>query len=55
MEKPKSKLQPQFKLADEFLDLRTMNTNMVIEQLEQNIKLREMPLEQQLKRKLLKS
>lgn len=43
------KLKLQFKLADKFLDLKTVDTNMVIAHLEEQIKLRETPIE---KRKL---
>lgn len=52
LEKQKLKLEPKFKLAEDFLDLKTLNTNIIIEQLEENIKLREMPIELQLKRRL---
>lgn len=54
MEKIKQKMQAQFKLAEEFLDLKTVNTNIIIEQLEHNIKMREMPFEAQLKKRLIK-
>ncbi|GEM_PF-4794138 len=46
------KLEPKFRLAEEFLDLKTINTNVIIEQLEQNIKARELSFEFHLKRKL---
>lgn len=41
----KNKLKPTFRLAEDFLDLRTQDTNLVVQQLEEQIKLREMPLE----------
>lgn len=46
----KSKLKPKFKLADEFLDLKTADTNMIIEELEELIKLRELPIQEHAKR-----
>ncbi len=49
MEQRKQKLKPEFKIADDFLDLRTADTNVVIQQLEENIRLRELPLEKQIK------
>ncbi|MEM4254171.1 MAG: hypothetical protein QXR48_02180 [Candidatus Woesearchaeota archaeon] len=49
--KQKPKVKPSLKLADGFLDLRTADTNLVIRQLEENMKLREMPLEQQIHRR----
>lgn len=52
MDKLKMKLAPQFRLAEEFLNLKTINTNVIIEQLEQNIAARELSLESFLKRKL---
>lgn len=54
LKKQETKLQPQFRLAEEFLDLKTMNTGIIVEQLEQNIKARELTLEQQLKKKLMR-
>lgn len=41
-----------YKLADNFLNLKMADTNVVIEHLEQAIKLREMPIEAQIKNKL---
>lgn len=54
IEKQKSKLEPKFKLAENFIDLKTSHTNVIIEQLEQNIQVREMSIEQQLKNKIAK-
>jgi len=51
----KNKIQPTFKLADEFLDLRTLKTNVIVEHLEESIKLREMPIEQHIRKRLLKN
>ena len=52
LEKPQTKIKPTFKLADDFFDLKKINTNVIIEQLEENIKLREMPVEVQVKKRL---
>jgi hypothetical protein len=46
MQKPK--VRPSLKLADDFLSLKTADTNMVVQQLEENMKAREMPLEKQI-------
>ncbi len=46
MQKPKVK--PSLKIADDFLDLKNKETNTVIQQLEENMKIREMPLEKQI-------
>jgi len=39
------KLKFEFKLAEDFLDLKTVKTSIIIEHLEEKIKLREMPIE----------
>ncbi len=44
----KSKLKPELRLKDPF-DLRTVNTNIIIKKLEENIKLREARLADRLK------
>lgn len=46
----KPKVQPTFKLADNFLNLRQLDTNVIIEQLEENIRRREMPLESHIRK-----
>ncbi|MBI4016961.1 MAG: hypothetical protein HY363_04695 [Candidatus Aenigmarchaeota archaeon] len=46
-----SRIKHDFKLAEEILDLRLMKTNVVLEQLEENIRLREMPVEKQFSKK----
>lgn len=51
MEQQKQKLKPTFRMADDFLDLKTAGTNAIIQQLEENIKFREMSLEKRLKHK----
>ena len=47
------KIKPEMKLDKDFLDLRTLDTNIIIKHLEETIKLREMPIEKRLKKKLL--
>jgi hypothetical protein len=42
MNLPKPKIKPEFKLAHDLLDLKTADTNLIIEQLEENIRRREM-------------
>ena len=50
METNKQKLKMQESmLSDEFLNLRVLNTNVILEKLEHDIKLREMPIEKRLK------
>ena len=49
------KVKPLLNLQEDFLDLRTSNTNIIIAQLEENIKLREMPIDQQAKLKILRT
>lgn len=46
--KERSKLKPELKLESPF-DLRTMNTNIIIEKLEEDIKLREARLADRIK------
>lgn len=47
-----SGLKPELKIADKFLDLKTLDTNIILDHLDEQIKLREMPIEQ--RKKLLK-
>ncbi len=39
------KLKPDLKLADKFLDLKTVDTGIILDHLDEQIKLREMPIE----------
>ncbi len=48
------KLKPELKIADEFLDLKTLDTNVILNHLEEQIKLREMSIEKRLKREFVK-
>jgi hypothetical protein len=45
------RIKPELKIADKLLDLKTLDTNIILNHLDEQIKLREMPIE---KRKLLK-
>ena len=53
IKKEEPKVKPEMKLDKDFLDLRTLDTNIIIKHLEENVKLREMPIEKRLKKKLL--
>lgn len=46
------KLKPKMKIADDYFDLRTLDTNITIEYLEEQIKLREASVEKKLSRLL---
>ena len=48
------KVKPLVKLSDDALDLKTLNTNAVISHLEQNLKLRETPLVERIKKGMLR-
>lgn len=48
------KVKPQLKLSEEFLDLKTMETNLIVQHLEESMKLRELPVEKRFKRELEK-
>lgn len=50
MKKHEPRVKPTFKLADDFLDMRQLDSSVIIEQLEENIRRREMPLVQQLRK-----
>jgi hypothetical protein len=47
---PKRKIEPEFRLADAALGLKELDTNIIVNQLEENIRIRELPLEKQLRR-----
>ncbi|MEM3154085.1 MAG: hypothetical protein QW165_00775 [Candidatus Woesearchaeota archaeon] len=48
----KRNIKPDLKLADKFLDLKAVDTNIILDHLDEQIKLRELPIEQ--RKKLLK-
>jgi len=50
----RKQLKPELKIADKFLDLKTLDTNIILDHLDEQIKLREMPVEKRLKKDLLK-
>ncbi|MBD3304446.1 hypothetical protein GF343_04825 [Candidatus Woesearchaeota archaeon] len=52
VKKEELKVKPKIQLSEEFLDLRTADNNLIIQELEENIKLREMPIEKHLKKNL---
>jgi hypothetical protein len=55
MEKPKeSRLKPEFKVAEAVNPMKTMESNVIIQKLEENLKLREMPIEKQIRKNLLR-
>jgi len=51
MKLEKSKLKPEFKIADEFLEMKSFD-NAIIEHLQEQIELREMSIEKHAKRLL---
>ncbi len=46
----KSRLKINTKLGDEFLAIKDMNSSLIIGMLEDNIKIREMPIEKRIKK-----
>ncbi len=51
---PELRVKREFKIAAEALSLQHVQPNIIVQQLEENMKLREMPLEARLKKGLLK-
>jgi len=51
IKREEQKVKPLMKLEDDFLDLRNLDTNIIIKQIEENIKLRGMSISDQLKKK----
>ncbi len=45
-----NKIKPELKIADKFLDLKTLDTNIILNHLDEQIQLRELPVEKRLKR-----
>ncbi|MBW3002172.1 hypothetical protein KY338_03375 [Candidatus Woesearchaeota archaeon] len=52
VKKEELKVKPKTQLSEKFLDLRTMDNNVIIQGLEENIRLREMPIEKHIKKNL---
>lgn len=50
MQLNKPKIKPALKLADDFLDLRNVEKNVIIQQLEEHMQLRELPIEKHILR-----
>jgi hypothetical protein len=50
IKKLESKIKPAFRLSGDQVDLRTLDTNIVVDFLEAQIKAREMPVEQHVKK-----
>jgi hypothetical protein len=50
----KKELKVELKLADKFLDLKTLDTNIILNHLDEQIQMREIPVEKRLKKDLLK-
>ncbi len=48
------KVKPQLKMSEEFLNLKTLSSSVIVQHLEESIKLRELPVEKKLKRELEK-
>lgn len=44
------KIKPEMKIADKMLDLKTMDTNIILNHLDEQIKLREAPIEKKIKK-----
>lgn len=49
-----TKLKRDLKVAEDFLSLKTINPNVLVEQMEEMIRMRELPVEQQMKMRLKK-
>jgi hypothetical protein len=54
IQKETSKIKPSFKLSEDFLDLKTFDTNVIIKKLEDTMKLREMKIEKRIEREFKK-
>ncbi len=49
-----NKIKPELKIADRMLDLKTLDTNIILNHLDDQIKLRELPINARVKKGLLK-
>jgi len=52
IKKESPKVKPELKMSKEFLDLRTTEKNLILQKLEENIKLRELSVEKRFKKQL---
>ena len=55
VKKEELKVKPEMKLSKEFLDLRTEERQPILEMLEENIRLRELPIEMHVRPKFYKA
>ena len=55
VKKEELKIKPELKVANGFLDLRTEENHPILEMLEENMKLRELPIEMHVKPKFYKA
>lgn len=46
------KIKPELKMSEEFLDLRTAEKNIILQKLDENIKLRELPVDKRFKKQI---
>ena len=54
MKPTKPSIKPELKIADNCLNLLTQETNVIVQHLEEQIRLRELPLEKQIQKSLRK-
>lgn len=52
IKREESKIKPQLKISEDFLNLKTLSSSVIAQHLEESIKLRELPVEKRLKREL---
>lgn len=52
LKREEPKVKPEFKMLDDPIDLRTMDTNIIVDYLEDQIKLRDQKVEEHLRSKL---
>lgn len=52
--KEELKVKPLLRMSDEFLDLKTLGSSVIVKHLEESMKFRELPVEKRFKRDLEK-
>ncbi len=52
VKKQEVKVKPKFRISEDYIDLRTLDTNVIVEHLEYNLKLRELPVEKRIAEKI---
>jgi hypothetical protein len=55
VKKEELKVKPEMKIAKEFLDLRTAEKQPILEMLEENMRIRELPIEMHVRPKFYKA